>query len=89
MTPYKFPEANVTMGRPGDLADSQCRSLRAYTGQVKGGSMDGAQLYVTAWQPTDDERAAIAMGAPVFLSCLGRLPPHFLTASFEDATRVA
>lgn len=89
MTPTDFPEANSTFAPPSDLEESQCRSIRVFVGRVEGGSCDGADQVITAWQPSEEEIAMIAAGAPVFLSCLGGLPPHYLTTSFEHARRCA
>jgi len=89
MIAMDFDEANTSYGPPPDLADCQCRTIAAFQGRVQGGSMDGETMVVVAWQPTDDERAALAAGGLVFLTMMGGLAPHFLTTSFEEATRVA
>lgn len=89
MRPASFPEANSRFHPPADLDESQCGTIHAYQGSIQRGSCEGAHLVVTAWQPDDRERAAIAAGAPVFLSCVGGLPPHFLTTNFAEATNPA
>lgn len=40
-------------------------------------------------QPTEDEIRQIVLGAPIFLTCLGGLPPHFITTNFQQATNPA
>jgi hypothetical protein len=89
MSPIDFPESNTRFGPPPDLADSQCQTIHAFIGQVNRGSLDGAALVVTAWKPTPEEIEAISKGAPIYLSCLGGLPPHLLTVNFEQAITVA
>jgi hypothetical protein len=85
MTPISFPEANCNYGPPPDLADSQCDTVKGYVGTIKGGSLDGSTIVVTAWQPTEEERFAILSGKPIFLACIGGLPPHYLATDFQTA----
>jgi hypothetical protein len=87
MTPVKFPQSNCTFGAPPDLDGSQCLAVQAYQGIISGGSLDGSPLVVVAWKPTDEEKAAIVAGRPIFLACIGGLPPHYLTTDFQTALR--
>lgn len=89
MIPVTFEQANTRIGPPPDLAESQCMAIPAFVGHVEGGSVDGARQIIVAWKPGAEELAALNSGAPVFLSCLGGLPPHFVTTDFETARRVA
>lgn len=82
-----FPETNAIFSPPKDL--SQCLPVRAFLGNAAGGSLDGMEIIVVAWKPTQLERQAIYDGAPVYLSVLGGLPAHFLTTNFEEATHPA
>ena len=86
MNPASFPESNRTFGPPGDLSESQCMSIRAYIGVIERGSLEGAHVVVTAWQPTPEEIELIKEGKPIFISFIGGLPPHFPTMSFHAAT---
>lgn len=85
MTPVHFPESNARFGPPSDLAESQCMTIHAYHGKISGGSVDGATVVVTAWKPSPEEIEKISKGSPIFISCLGGLPPHFLTTDFDTA----
>lgn len=90
MTPTNFPESNARYGPPADLEENQCHTFYAWHGVVgSGSSCEGAKLVVTAWQPSPEELAEINAGKPIFLSCLGGLPPHFLTTDFKTATEPA
>lgn len=89
MSPTDFPEANTTFGPPRDLEESQCHSIRAYKGVVKGGSCDGTPLTVVAWMPTAEELLALAHGQPLYISFLGGLPPHFPTTHISQALNPA
>lgn len=89
MTPIYFPESNTIFGPPSDLEESQCMKIHAHVGQVRSGSVDGALQVVVAWQPDASDIAKIIAGNPIFLSCIGGLPPHFLTTDFHSATHPA
>lgn len=89
MIPISFPESNRIFAAPNELDEQQCKSIAAYVGEVTVNSCDGARLVVTAWKPDEREIEAIKNGAPIFFSCIGGLPPHFLTTSFEEATHPA
>lgn len=59
----------VKLGAPADwnpAKDGECDPLVVYAG---GGTM------ISAWYPTDEEKAAIAAGAPVLLTVWGRGHP--------------
>jgi hypothetical protein len=89
MNPIDFPETNTTFGPPAGMTESQVQPVPAYCGQVRGGSCDGVEAVVVAWRPTREEIEQIAAGSPIYLTMIGGLPPHFLTTSFEEATKVA
>lgn len=89
MTPTRIPEFNAQFRAPPNLDESQCASVWAYVGQVARGTMDGATICVTAWQPTPEEIEAIRKGAPIFMSAFGGLAPHYLSTDFQTATHPA
>jgi hypothetical protein len=89
MTPANFKEANSKFTPPPGFDESQVATVPAYIGQVNGGSVDGCSMAVVAWLPSPDELSDILAGKPIFLTVLGGLPPHFLSTSFQSATRPA
>jgi hypothetical protein len=89
MIPVRFPQANVAFKHPEGLDESQVRTVMAYTGPVVGGSVDGETMVVVAWQPDPMDLVRLQAGAPVYLTTLGGLPPHFLTTDFDTATHPA
>ena len=89
MNPATFPQANTKFGPPTDLAESQCLTIPAYMGRVQGGSVDGSTIVVVAWLPTAEELKQLNAGAPIYLSCMGGLPPHFISTDFDLATHPA
>lgn len=72
MKPIPFPEANRVYQKPQGWTDEECQPLPVFT--------DGKQC-VSLWEPTPEERHAIATGAPVYLLVvLGDIqPPVLLT----------
>lgn len=89
MIPVDFPESNILFGPPPDLDHSQCRTIFAYDGRITGGSLDGARVVVTAWQPTEQELELLKQGRPVLLTFIGGLPPHMVSLDFHAATHPA
>lgn len=89
MTPYAFPETNVTYGPPPDLDESQCRSIAAYRGHAVGGSCDGAPITVVAYKLTLEEIEVLKQTGMIYFSVIGQLVPHYPSLSFHDATHPA
>lgn len=89
MTSTDFPESNKKFCAPADMDSNQVETIHAHVTEIKRGSCDGVPIVVTAWQPSQQEIQEIMHGAPVFLTCLGSLPPHFLTTRFEQAVNPA
>jgi hypothetical protein len=88
MNPFNFPQAKTPFIAPSDMDASQVFTIKAFRGKVNAGNLDGADFVVTAWKPTEEELKQLNEGNAVFLTCLGGLPPHFLTTSFEEACRM-
>lgn len=82
MSPCVFPQANIQLGKPEDLDESQCESIPAFSGQMVGGNLDGSHLIVVAWKPSEDDLKRLVEGSPIFLTCIGGCPPHFMSATF-------
>lgn len=80
------PVCNCVFGAPPDLDKSQVEPIQAFKGQVPTGPLEGADFVAVAWQPSPEELEILKAGGPIYLSCLGGLPPHFLTAYFHQAT---
>lgn len=76
MTPINFPEACQSLARPSNMTDEQCGPL-----PTARGLFDGFPCMVSQWQPTDEERAAIAAGAPIVLHVLGTVMPPVCVAT--------
>jgi hypothetical protein len=89
MTPTFFPEANKPFGPPIDMEESQVATVHAYIGEIKRGNLDGCMFVVTAWTPSEEELKELNAGSPVFLTCVGGLPPHFITTNFQNASSIA
>lgn len=72
MMPIDFPEANVTFGKPKNMTDEQCSSVRALTGV----DADGFHFVLTVWQPNKEDLEAIKEGRPILLKICGQgMPP--------------
>lgn len=90
MIPVKFTEHNCVFGPPDGFSEEQVKSLYCYDGMVNQGSVDGVEILVTAWIPSQKELEDIIAGRPIFLTTMGRhLFPQMLTTRFEDAIRPA
>ena len=73
MNPVHFPEARHVLARPASMTDEECAPLPI---------MDAGDALLSCWEPTDEERQAIAAGAPVWLWVFGRAhPPVSISAA--------
>lgn len=88
MNPVQFPQANTRFGPPEDLEESQCRNIHAFAGEIRGGSIDGSLIVITAWKPTEEEIEQLKRGGYVYLTVIGGLPPHCLTTDFKSAINI-
>jgi len=89
MTPTIFPEANTKFRAPADLAESQCQTIPGYVGSIRGGSLDGSAVVVVAWMPDEKDLEDLKNGKPIYLSCIGGLPPHLIGMDFNAVTNPA
>ena len=73
MTPQKFNESNRVLRAPKGM-DGKCGDLYVFS--------DG-EVCVSQWQPTEEEKAAIAAGAPIWLRVVSgdTQPPVGLSVS--------
>lgn len=71
------------------MTESQVRTIPAHWAEITQGSCDGVEVVITAWKPSPDELAELNRGGLVYFSCIGGLPPHFLTTDFQTARSVA
>lgn len=72
MTPVRFPQANSVLTAPKGM-EKECGELHTFR--------DGVNC-ISCWQPTEEERAAIAAGQPVWLIVVSghTQPPVAVTA---------
>lgn len=89
MTPVRFAEANAIFGPPEGMTEHQVRRVPGYIGETLVGSCDGMKLVIVAHLPDERDKAAIAAGAPIFLTMVGGLAPHFLSTNFAEANNPA
>lgn len=78
MSPVNFPESNCRFGPPPGYDEEQVQTVPAFVGKILMGPVDGAEAIVVAWQPSPEDVQKITDGSPVYLICLGGLPPHSL-----------
>lgn len=88
MTPAQPPVANKFYTAPESMEESQVGSIHAFESVVpSGNNLEGSPFVVTAWKPSPDELRRLNEGGPVYLTYMGGgLAPHFLSASFAEAT---
>lgn len=85
MKPCQFPEANVTLHPPSGFAEVQVGSAPAFVGQVRGGSCDGQQISIMAWELDDDDMRELMVSRRVHLCVFGKMPAHRIGVSFQEA----
>ncbi len=83
MNPINFPEAQNFMGRPNEMTQAECSALPI----ARGVYLKKYPAIISCWQPTEEERAAIAGGAPVYLHVIGSvMQPVMLSTQIETET---
>lgn len=86
MNPCNLRISNSSFGPPEGMDESQVFRIPAYVGTIEQGNLDGSNFVVVAWKPEPKDLIRLMAGGAIYLSCLGGLPPHFLTTSFAEAT---
>ena len=72
MLPVDFQEANFTFGKPVDMTDEECGSLRVHKGQYP----DGTPRITSKWLPNKEDIEAINRGEGIYLNIIGYgMPP--------------
>lgn len=71
MNPVQHRSNNDVLAPPRGATSAECRPLPITRVQFS----DGVQGVWSYWQPTDAERALIAVGAPVRISVIGLTHP--------------
>jgi hypothetical protein len=91
--PQEFPEHNLVLKAPPGMGDA-CEDLavHAYPEIEMPGQPNQPGGFISRWEFTDEERAAIAAGGPIWVFVIGNReapPPIGLTAldpfAVEDA----
>ncbi len=93
MKPVSFPQANAKFGPPEGMSEEQVSSVDVFGGKIQGGHLDGSNIIITCWEPTDEELTQILVDRKIYFSILSLgdtpiLPPHCITTNFQDACRV-
>ncbi len=71
MRPTQHPSNNDVLGAPPGVAIEECKALAITRVRYPDG-MPGVRSF---WQPSPEEAAAIAAGAPVCFTCWGMTHP--------------
>jgi hypothetical protein len=80
MMAVDFQESNITLGKPSDMTDEQCSSIRAQ----KTVTHDGFPCFLTCWMPSKEDLEALNAGRPLILMTLGEgFPPVSLFTNNE------
>jgi hypothetical protein len=67
MTPGKIPGATVNLAKPKDWKDSDGECGDLWVAVDRAGPQGDQTTMRSAWHPNEEEKAAIAAGAPVVL----------------------
>lgn len=67
-----FPDSNTTIGKPGNMTDEQCLSIRAHIGV----DTQNFPFILVAFKPNIDDIKAMNEGRPLYVKFIGRqMPP--------------
>ena len=81
MRPTQHPSNNAILRAPEGVNVEQCRPLAITRAQYP----DGMDVVMSYWEPTAEERKAIAEGALIAFQCWGRThPPVYIGVDGVD-----
>jgi hypothetical protein len=66
MKPIPFKEANKVFTKPPSMTDEECSPLHVH---------NTGDALISCWQPSEEEREAIARGEPIWLRVHGQGHP--------------
>ena len=77
-------EANVILIGPPSMENQDCDALSICRALWQAPSGERFPILVSCFEPTDEERQAIAEGAPIYLHIIGSvMPPVMLSTQIE------
>jgi len=72
MEAVDFEGTNITLGKPDDMTDEQCNSIKAQ----KGVDSQGFPFFAVAFKPDAEDLKNLNEGRPIFLKVIGQgFPP--------------
>ena len=77
-----FPGTNMSFGKPADMEDEQCASLKAMVGK----DQNQVPYILTAWQPSYEDLQALNAGRPLMLQIVGGGMPPVALWTYDEAT---
>jgi hypothetical protein len=91
MMPLEFQGTNVTLLVPNDLIamKTKARSVRGRILQVAKGPLDGLAVAVVAYKPSPLDISRLLAGEPIYISFLAGVPPHYVSATLDEAIKPA
>jgi hypothetical protein len=87
MIPATFEQVNTEMDPPKGMTEKDVLRIPAFLAEVRDPSscLDGSHVVIVAWKPSIEELKKLMEGGSIFLTAIGSLPPHYMSASFEAA----
>ncbi len=83
-----FESSNHTLERPPGWDEDECNSMPVMVGRHPMNDGKTAIALVSCWEPTKEEREAIANGANIYLHVLTRTHPPVLLSTELHADRI-
>lgn len=70
--------------KPADMTDEQCGSLEI----IQGEDVEGIPYFMSCWQPSKEDKEAIASGRPIWLKVCGRGHPPVAIFTTDEMQKV-
>lgn len=87
MNSVTFPQVNHTFQRPENMSDGECGSLPVHVTPMDLGAGRIYTSITSCWEPTPEERKAIAEGGKIWLTVLGPAQPPVMVRGIDPFSK--
>lgn len=94
MLPVDFEGSNLDLGKPPQMTDEECASIRAYKATAPERGFAGVEagtdypFILTAWMPSKEDLEALNAGRPLWLRVLSFKHPPVALFTLDEKNEI-